>query len=100
MDIGILSCHELFEERFHRAIYYGKKIKNSDTYSLTIKKIEKADKEAEKEYKQWSLMSREERAYKIYQVMLDNNDKSGLKAIVAQSLASLLKWIFPVFLME
>lgn len=37
-------------------------------------------------------MSREERAYKIYQVMLDNNDKSGLKAIVAQSLASLLKW--------
>ena len=66
--------------------------KNSNTYSLTIKKIEKADKEAEKEYKQWSLMSREERAYKIYQVMLDNNDKSGLKAIVAQSLASLLKW--------
>ena len=84
-----MSC---LSERFHRAIYYGKKIKNSDTYSLTIKKIEKADKEAEKEYKQWSLMSREERAYKMYQVMLDNNDKSGLKAIVAQSLASLLKW--------
>ena len=84
-----MSC---LSERFHRAIYYGKKIKNSDTYSLTIKKIEKADKEAEKEYKQWSLMSREERAFKIYQVMLDNNDKSGLKAIVAQSLASLLKW--------
>ena len=84
-----MSC---LSERFHRAIYYGKKIKNSDTYSLTIKKIEKADKEAEKEYKQWSLMSREERAYKIYQVMLDNNDKSGLKAIVAQSLAPLLKW--------
>ena len=84
-----MSC---LSERFHRAIYYGKKIKNSDTYSLTIKKIEKADKEAEKEYKQWSLMSREECAYKIYQVMLDNNDKSGLKAIVAQSLASLLKW--------
>ena len=55
-----MSC---LSERFHRAIYYGKKIKNSDTYSLIIKKIEKADKEAEKEYKQWSLMSREERAF-------------------------------------
>lgn len=84
-----MSC---LRERFHRAIYYGKKIKNSDTYSLTIKKIEKVDKEAAEEYKQWSLMSREECAYKIYHVMLDNNDKSGLKAIVAQSLASLLKW--------
>ncbi len=84
-----MSC---LRERFHRAIYYGKKIKNSDTYSLTITKIEKADQEAAEEYKQWSLMSKEECAYKIYQVMLDKNDKSGLKAIVAQSLASLLKW--------
>ncbi len=84
-----MSC---LRERFHRAIYYGKKIKNSDTYSLTTKKIEKADQEAAEEYKQWILMSKEECAYKIYQVMLDENDKSGLKAIVAQSLASLLKW--------
>ena len=77
-----MSC---LSERFHRAIYYGKKIKNSDTYSFTLKKIEKADKEAEKEYKQWSLMSREECAYKIYQVMLDNNDKSGLAAQSARA---------------
>ena len=84
-----MSC---LRERFHKAIYYGKKIKNSDTYSLTIDKIEKADQEAAEEYKQWSRVSREECAYKIYQIMLDKNDKSGLKAIVVQSLASLLKW--------
>ncbi|MDE7176477.1 MAG: AAA family ATPase [Lachnospiraceae bacterium] len=84
-----MSC---LSERFHRAIYYGKKIRNSNTYSLTLKKIMKANQEAAEEYKKWNSMPKEERAYKIYHLMLDGNDKSGLKAIVAQSLASLLKW--------
>lgn len=78
--------------RFHKAIHYGKKIKNSDRYSLTAEKIVKANQNVSDECEQWKTLSEKERAYKIYHLMLDENDKSGLKAIVAQSLSSILKW--------
>lgn len=83
------SC---LKDDFHRAIHYGKKIKNSDKYALTDEKIVDADKTASDERSSWKDLSGEENAYKIYDSMLDSNGKSGLKAIVAQCLASILKW--------
>ena len=46
----------------------------------------------ETEQSEWKQFSNEEKAYKIFQLMLDESNKSGLKAIVAQCLASMLKW--------
>lgn len=83
------SC---LKDDFHKAVHYGKKIKNSDKYALTDKKIVDVDKVASDENSLWKDLSGEENAYMIYNLMLDNNDKSGLKAIVAQCLASILKW--------
>ena len=37
-------------------------------------------------------MSQAETAYKIYNLMLNGDGKSSLKAIVAQCLASILRW--------
>ncbi len=76
---------------FHRAINYGKKIKNSDKYTLTAEKITAADQETEKQLSQWNACSEVELAYNIYSLMLDGNGKSGLKAIVAQCLSSMLR---------
>lgn len=85
-----LSCLSAY---FHKAIHYGKKIFNTESsISLTDKKISEADLVTEKEEKEWESMSREEKAYKIYGLMLDGNGKSNLKAIVAQCLASVLRW--------
>lgn len=86
-----LSC---LGEDFHKAIHYGKKIKNSDKYSLTDTKIGEADTIVVCEKKAWASLSPPEQAYKIYELMLDNNGKSGLKAIVAQCMASILRWEF------
>lgn len=83
------SC---LSSEFHRAIHYGKKILNSSKISLTDKKIEDADNDAVNEEHEWIKLSNSEKAYKIYQTMLDNNGNSKLKAIVAQCLASILKW--------
>lgn len=85
-----MSC--LLED-FHKAVHYGKKILYSkEDISLTGKKIIEADQKMEKEYKQWKDLSRGEVAYKIYNLMLDEEGKSSLKAIVAQCLASVLRW--------
>lgn len=84
-----LSC---LSSDFHKAIHYAKKIKNSDKYSLTSEKINVANIEVESEENRWSQLENEERAFEIFHLMLDSNDKSGLKAIVAQCLASMLKW--------
>lgn len=84
-----MSC---LSERFHKAIHYGKKIKNSDKYSLTLAKISDSNRSVSDEHRLWELLPQEERAYEMYHLMLDKNDKSGLKAIVAQCLASLLRW--------
>lgn len=80
------------KDEFHRAIHYGKKIKNSDKYTLTDEKIIKANKLVAEETESWKLLAQEEKAYKVYELMFDENGKSGLKAIVAQCLASILKW--------
>lgn len=84
-----LSC--LCEE-FHNAVRYGMKVKNSDKYALTDKKIEKADAEVIVQLEKWKELPKTEYAYKIYKQMIDDNGKSGLKAIVAQCLAAILNW--------
>lgn len=76
---------------FHRAINYGKKIKNSDKYTLTSDKIIAADRETENQLSQWNGYSEAECAYKLYNLMLDGSGKSGLKSIVAQCLSSMLR---------
>ena len=75
---------------FHQAINYAKKIKNSEKNSLTTEKIAEADKQKKKEKNSFEGYNEAERAYKMYNLMLDESGKSGLKAIVAQCLASLL----------
>lgn len=84
-----LSC---LGDRFHKAIHYGKKIKNSDKISLTADKIIEADRAVDGENESWSSLSNAEKAYKMYKSMLGQGGKSPLKAIVAQCLASILKW--------
>lgn len=85
-----MSC---LSEDFHKAVHYGKKILNAQDYiSLTDRKIAEANKNVEKEAKEWNNKPKWEIAYEIYSMMLDKNGKSGLKAIVAQCLASILRW--------
>lgn len=68
------------------------KVQNSDKYALTDKKIEKADAEVAGQAEEWKALSQSEYAYKVFEQMLDKNGKSSLKAIVAQCLASILRW--------
>ena len=84
-----LSC---LNKEFHKAIHYGKKILNSNKISLTIDKIDAAKSDVAREEQDWLSLSATERAYKMYNIMLGNDGKSSLKAIVAQCLASMLKW--------
>ena len=79
------------KDELHRAINYGKKIKNSDKYTLTPQKINEADQETEKQKVQWYGCDESEQAYKIYNLMLDGSGKSGLKSIVSQCLSSMLR---------
>ncbi len=83
-----LSC---LQDVFHKAIRYGKKIKKSDKYTLTKEKLAEIKKEIEDDQKQWNGLSLSEKAYRMYNLMLDDSGKSGLKAIVAQCLAALIK---------
>ena len=85
-----MSC---LSEDFHRAIHFGKKILNAREYiSLTDKKIEEAIDEVGTEAEAWKDLSTEEKAYNIYNLMLNSEGKSGLKAIVAQCLSSIMRW--------
>lgn len=85
-----MSC---LSEDFHKSVHYGKKILNAREYiSLTDKKITEANQEMEKEVEQWKDLPRWKMAYEIYNLMLDEEGKSSLKAIVAQCLASVLRW--------
>lgn len=80
-------------EDFHKAVHYGKKILNAKEYiSLTEKKIAEANQAAEEETSQWNDLPQWKKAYNIYNSMLDGDGKSSLKAIVAQCLASVLRW--------
>lgn len=85
-----MSC---LSDDFHKAIYYGRKILNAQEYiSLTDAKIDEANRDAEAEAQEWSGLSHAERAYHIYNLMLNDDGNSSLKAIVAQCLASILLW--------
>lgn len=85
-----LSC---LSEDFHRAVHYGKKIHNAkESISLTTKKISEADRDMAAEQERWHELPNEEVAYNIYDLMLREDGKSGLKAIVAQCLSSILRW--------
>jgi putative ATP-dependent endonuclease of OLD family len=85
-----MSC---LTEDFHKAVHYGKKIFNAREHiSLTDQKIAEADRDMIAETQQWTGLSQGEVAYKKYNLMLDGNDKSSLKSIVAQCLASVLRW--------
>lgn len=80
-------------EDLHKAVHYGKKILNAREYiSLTDGKIAEANQAAEEEAKQWYYLTQGETAYNIYNLMLNEDGKSSLKAIVAQCLASILRW--------
>lgn len=85
-----MSC---LSEEFHKSVHYGKKILNAKEYiSLTDEKIIEANTDVEKEKKEWKRLPQWKKAYEIYNLMLDEDGKSGLKAIVAQCLASVLQW--------
>ena len=78
---------------FHKAICYGKKIANAKEHiALTDEKIREADQEAKTEDTAWRDLSIGEAAYNMYSLMLNSDSKSGLKAIAAQCLASILRW--------
>lgn len=80
------SC---LRDQLHHAINYAKKIKNSD--KLTNEKIREADEQTEKETGEWLQLGDAERAYMLYGLMHDDRNQSGLKSIVAQCLASVLR---------
>ena len=85
-----MSC---LSEDFHKAVHYGKKILNAkESISLTEEKITEADNDASSELKLWKDLPLWQKAYNIYDLMLNEDGKSGLKAIVAQCLASVLRW--------
>lgn len=84
-------AQSFLKDLLHRAINYAKKIKNSDKYTLTAANISKADQQVEEEAAQWAGLSDVERAYKLYNLMLNDSGQSGLKTIVSQCLASLLR---------
>ena len=85
-----MSC---LSNDFHKAIHYGKKIQSAREYiSLTNQKIIEANQTAEDETRQWQGSSQGETAFKMYDLMLNEEGKSGLTAIVAQCLASILRW--------
>ena len=78
---------------FHKAVHYGKKILYArENISLTNEKISEANQATEDEKRQWAGLSQEEIAFKIYDLMLNEDGKSSLKAIIAQCLASILRW--------
>ncbi len=83
-------------ELFHRSIHYGKKVKNSDKYILTLDKIVKVEDDIKSEREGWSNCSNEEYAFKIYNSMLEHSGNSALKSIVAQCFAALLRWSISV----
>ena len=80
-------------EDFHKAVHYGKKILNAREHiALTDRKIAEADRDVALETERWHDLSQGETAYKMYDLMLNDGGSSALKAIVAQCLASILRW--------
>lgn len=92
MDAGVLHRLSSLSDVFHKAVHYGKILNAQEHISLTDAKIDEANRDAEAEAQAWKEFSAAERAYHIYDLMLNDDGKSSLKAIVAQCLASLLRW--------
>lgn len=85
-----MSC---LSQDFHKSVHYGKKILYAREYiSLTDKKITEANQETAEEEIKWKDLPKWKNAYEIYNLMLNEDGKSNLKAIVAQCLASVLRW--------
>ncbi len=84
-----MSC---LKSEFHKSIYYGKKIYNN-LNDFSLKKIEEIDKEIANDLDSWEGMQKEESAFHMYNLMLNSQDKSQLKSIVAHCLAARLRWI-------
>lgn len=84
-----LSC---LSEEFHKAIHYAKKVYYSQKAPLSEDKIRTANEDVKKESEAWSNISKEEKAFKIYGLMLQKEGQSKLKSIAAQCFASILKW--------
>lgn len=85
-----MSC---LQESLVRAILYGKKVFNSDADPINEEKVSEVERSAESTMRDVStLPSKEEQAYEVYGMMLGGDGTSKLKAIVAQCLASLIKW--------
>lgn len=77
----------------YKAVLYGEKIKNSNTYALTKDKIDAVNEFVEKKEKEWTRdkCSEHKIAYLIYKESL--LEKSNSKAITAQCLASILEYV-------
>jgi len=88
-----LSC---LKDMFHRAIHCAKKIKNSDKFALTKAKLAQIETDISADCDSWEKagLCSDEIALKIYESMLNSDDKSGLKAITAQCLASIMQLNF------
>lgn len=89
------SC---LRDMLYESILQAKKIENSDQYALTATKIEEIEKNLAEEKAKWSTQEPCVTAYQIYHdTMLNKGDpalktKATSKAIVAQCLASNLRW--------
>lgn len=85
-----MSC---LQELLVRAILYGKKVYNSDSDPLNENKVIEVESNAESTVRRVSAIpSKAEQAYEVYRMMLSSDGTSKLKAIVAQCLASLIRW--------
>lgn len=82
----------------YESILQAKKIENSDQYSLTLAKITEIEKSVATQIAKWDSQAPHEIAYEIYNDTLLNkatpsvSTKATSKAIVAQCLASNLRW--------
>ena len=89
------SC---LRELLYESILQAKKIENSDQYALTAAKIEEIDKAVAAEKVKWASQEPYVTAYQMYHdTMLNRGNpavktKATSKAIVAQCLASNLRW--------
>lgn len=76
-----------------KAILYGKKVYYSDADPINVEKVSAVESSAESAMgKVSAILSKEEQAYEVYGMMLGSDGTSKLKAIVAQCLASLIRW--------
>ncbi len=90
-----LSC---LSPVLHQAIYCAKKIKISDKYTLTRKKLEDVKSAVKKDCAEWEAakLPPHQQAYQMYRLMLNDDGSSALKAITAQCLAAMLRLSYSI----